>query len=571
MAQPPTIYKPGRLNSVWNYLGSSLKSFANALSPYISGGGGSTPSGPNRSVQYNDNGSLGGDADLKYEVGPSVVTGLTYVSSISLPGPLSANIVTNNVWTQQGYTFVLSIKRDYSNPPFENYITVYDSTGTQVGGTYLIDPDLPASSPGQFAYESYQLYGDGTYLYVSVSAESMDVTGGIAVYQYNVGTNTFSFIDFNNQYHPNTYSIMWGDGTYIYSATTITDGLNNGAITAYKVQGGSLNVIGRYAGPDLLYYYSSVFCQNGLIYVGTYDWDATGDSVVQAYTFNGTTFTKVHQITISITFDLSGLTGDGTYLYVGDYGSSYFPGSVSGIIAFAYDSVTGFTEITGIATPETNSVSQLYYYDNNIWPVTFGNFTGDPTSDPYYSYQFDGITFTSNIVVPRTTSSYQVSSISIDANNYYITWSSYNDDISELYVYSKDFLPPTKKLTLNGDLEVTGNVTTGVKKYVALLMQTFGNAPVATVLENTFSSVPVWTRTGDGDYECLCPEFVQDKTVCQITLGANGNYNLPYFGPDISIGNEKCRLTTVNPITNVPEDWSNDPNNDTTVEIRVYP
>ena len=38
MAQPPTIYKPGKLNYLWNYLGSSLKSFAAALSPYLGGG-----------------------------------------------------------------------------------------------------------------------------------------------------------------------------------------------------------------------------------------------------------------------------------------------------------------------------------------------------------------------------------------------------------------------------------------------------------------------------------------------------------------------------------------------------
>jgi hypothetical protein len=35
MAQPPTIYKPGKLNYVWNYLGKTLKDFAAALSPYL--------------------------------------------------------------------------------------------------------------------------------------------------------------------------------------------------------------------------------------------------------------------------------------------------------------------------------------------------------------------------------------------------------------------------------------------------------------------------------------------------------------------------------------------------------
>jgi hypothetical protein len=39
MAQPSTIYKSGKLNYVWNYLGKTLKDFAAALSPYLSGGG----------------------------------------------------------------------------------------------------------------------------------------------------------------------------------------------------------------------------------------------------------------------------------------------------------------------------------------------------------------------------------------------------------------------------------------------------------------------------------------------------------------------------------------------------
>lgn len=37
MPQPPVIYKPGRLNYLWNYLGKSLKDFAAALSPYLTG------------------------------------------------------------------------------------------------------------------------------------------------------------------------------------------------------------------------------------------------------------------------------------------------------------------------------------------------------------------------------------------------------------------------------------------------------------------------------------------------------------------------------------------------------
>jgi hypothetical protein len=38
MGQPSVIYKPGPLKYVWNYLGKSLKDFAAALSPYLTGG-----------------------------------------------------------------------------------------------------------------------------------------------------------------------------------------------------------------------------------------------------------------------------------------------------------------------------------------------------------------------------------------------------------------------------------------------------------------------------------------------------------------------------------------------------
>lgn len=40
----------------------------------------------------------------------------------------------------------------------------------------------------------------------------------------------------------------------------------------------------------------------------------------------------------------------------------------------------------------------------------------------------------------------------------------------------------------------------GYKVYTALITQFGTNAPVATVLENTLSGTPVWTRTGVGVY-----------------------------------------------------------------------
>jgi hypothetical protein len=55
MAQPPTIYKPGKLNYVWNYLGKTLKEFSEALTTYSSG---SKLSAGTRELVLNDTGLL---------------------------------------------------------------------------------------------------------------------------------------------------------------------------------------------------------------------------------------------------------------------------------------------------------------------------------------------------------------------------------------------------------------------------------------------------------------------------------------------------------------------------------
>ncbi len=69
MAQPPTIYKSGKLNYVWNYLGKSLKDFAAILSPYMTGGGSSLVAG-DREVTLTDN---AGDAELTFNPGTAVI------------------------------------------------------------------------------------------------------------------------------------------------------------------------------------------------------------------------------------------------------------------------------------------------------------------------------------------------------------------------------------------------------------------------------------------------------------------------------------------------------------------
>ena len=54
---------------------------------------------------------------------------------------------------------------------------------------------------------------------------------------------------------------------------------------------------------------------------------------------------------------------------------------------------------------------------------------------------------------------------------------------------------------------------TGYKKYVALLRQTGTNAPTATVLENTFSGTPTYSRSSAGSYAVtLANQFPEFKT-----------------------------------------------------------
>ena len=80
-------------------------------------------------------------------------------------------------------------------------------------------------------------------------------------------------------------------------------------------------------------------------------------------------------------------------------------------------------------------------------------------------------------------------------------------------------------------LEIIAKVNTlwanspNVKVYKALLTQTGTDAPVATVLANTLSGLPVWSRSGIGQYRLtLTDEFPQAKTFCLVNQDANGTY-----------------------------------------------
>lgn len=66
---------------------------------------------------------------------------------------------------------------------------------------------------------------------------------------------------------------------------------------------------------------------------------------------------------------------------------------------------------------------------------------------------------------------------------------------------------------VNRVIDEVNNLQPTYAVYTALLTQTAGNAPVATVLQNTLGGTVVWTRNGAGDYVAtLTGAFTAGKT-----------------------------------------------------------
>lgn len=105
--------------------------------------------------------------------------------------------------------------------------------------------------------------------------------------------------------------------------------------------------------------------------------------------------------------------------------------------------------------------------------------------------------------------------------------------------------------------EITGR-TREYKVYIALLTQTGTAAPVATVIKNTLSGTPVWSRVSATDMRAtLTGEFIADKTTVFISNGANGAF---------SAGSERLDDDTIK--LSPPGDSQI---SKASIEIRVYP
>jgi hypothetical protein len=97
------------------------------------------------------------------------------------------------------------------------------------------------------------------------------------------------------------------------------------------------------------------------------------------------------------------------------------------------------------------------------------------------------------------------------------------------------------------------------KVYTALLNQSGTNAPVATVLENTFGGTVVWSRNASGNYTgTLTGAFLLNQTFCSITNTYNNSITASI------IGNLSVNSVEVNTYT------GDDKFVNTPIEIRVY-
>lgn len=79
-------------------------------------------------------------------------------------------------------------------------------------------------------------------------------------------------------------------------------------------------------------------------------------------------------------------------------------------------------------------------------------------------------------------------------------------------------------LTVDSNGVIKKKAKSNVKIYRALITQTSTNTPVATILENTFTGTPTWSRTGAGNYTItLTGQFTAGKTIANGITSFQGN------------------------------------------------
>jgi len=133
--------------------------------------------------------------------------------------------------------------------------------------------------------------------------------------------------------------------------------------------------------------------------------------------------------------------------------------------------------------------------------------------------------------------------------------------------------------TRNGSSIVSVGSTAVIKKYVAIVNQSGTSNPTVTVLENSLSGVPVWTRSQQGEYLMTLSHEFPVSTKVVINIGSSqawstllGSYPLidtKYFVYSGYVSSDDdITFNNFNVVNDTAED---DSFYNTSIEVIIYP
>jgi hypothetical protein len=204
------------------------------------------------------------------------------------------------------------------------------------------------------------VWGDGTYIYLGQTG--MAPNDLLLAFTFNETTHVWTLKSNSTTHTTGDVTSIWGDGTYVYFAEGTT------GIEAWTFNGTTWTLNGSY---------STTMSSNWVWGDGTYIYVGDGTNGVKAFTFNGSAFT------LRGTYTTSGITanavwGDGTYIYVADSGKNK-------LRALSFNGTT-FTLSGSISTTPQSLMGDGTY----IYAVIY---SGGPGTK-LFAYTFNGTTFT---------------------------------------------------------------------------------------------------------------------------------------------------------------------------------
>lgn len=153
----------------------------------------------------------------------------------------------------------------------------------------------------------------------------------------------------------------------------------------------------------------------------------------------------------------------------------------------------------------------IYSGSGTVPDGTIATFVGD------FSFQGDNEIPVFKITTTKTTISEYTDTVKIVLQDSDITVTDAGNALGLQYADDYSTTIKTNDRSIP-DVGTVKQIARPYKVYTALLTQSGTDDPVATVLENTLSGTPVWTRVDTGQYYCtLVNEFTSGKTVMHVT------------------------------------------------------